>query len=498
MIYVFTNSMVTNLAGDWYLGVPNREITNISYTIVVGIQTNLYFPAFPDAVGAGGGAIGAGHAGMKSTGLSCHYELRLWPGFVGAAVSAPNRTVVFDIGGTINLASPLTITSSNLTIAGQTALGGITVAGNVTTVSGTHDVIVRAVRFRPNGTPTCTAEGSSDSFQFLNASNVIADHISASWSSNNLVSVLNSSNVTVQWSIMADSLYSSNNPQGVGSLIRQGGGMLSFYHNLYADNYTGSPRLGDNLTLDFVNNVIYNWGARSGLSGGTNDLFDFSPNGCTNQLNYVCNYLIAGPDTANFSTNNYNITNIAFFGGVTNRLAATWIFQTNNFIDSDNNGILNGADTGWGMFTNDYTPSGRPFPTPPVPVDEAYIAYERVLDFAGEGVSQRDAVDTNIVTKVRYQKGRLVSSAPVVVSDVVTWWKGESHSLDSVGVNNGTPVNGLSFAAGRSGECLQFEWGQPIYVGGSGFVHWTSEREVDLPVECSIKPVKFIAENANF
>ena len=47
---------------------------------------------------------------------------------------------------------------------------------------------------------------------------------------------------------------------------------MSFHHNLYADNYSGSPRLGDNLTLDFVNNVIYNWGVRSGLTGGTNDL----------------------------------------------------------------------------------------------------------------------------------------------------------------------------------------------------------------------------------
>ena len=106
-----------------------------------------------------------------------------------------------------------------------------------------------------------------------------------------------STNVTVQWSIMADSLYSDQQRPGIGSLLRLGSGALSFHHNLYADNYTASPRLGDNLTLDFVNNVIYNWGRFSGLSGGTNDL-GFSPNGCTNQLNYVCNYLIAGPDTA--------------------------------------------------------------------------------------------------------------------------------------------------------------------------------------------------------
>ncbi|HAO79836.1 MAG TPA: hypothetical protein DCQ92_12850, partial [Verrucomicrobia subdivision 3 bacterium] len=243
-----------------------------------------------------------------------------------------------------------------------------------------------------------------DSLQFLNASNVIADHISASWSSNNLVSVLNSSNVTVQWSIMADSLYDTNNPHGFGSLLRYGSGALSFHHNLYADNYNASPRLGDNVSLDFVNNVIYNWGTNAGFSldDSTNN-----PSGFTNQLNYVCNYLIAGSNSL--------MPTIAFVGGTTN----TWIFQTNNFIDSNTNRILNGGNTQWAMFTNKYTPFGRPFPLIPVPTDEAFLAYEKVLDFAGVNMTQRDAVDTNIITKVRNQSGRLISTAgtlPALIS----------------------------------------------------------------------------------
>jgi subtilisin-like proprotein convertase family protein len=579
LIFIGTNSMLTNLAADWYLGVPNKGTNLVNFTLIAEIETNLFFPAFPDAQGAGGSAMG-GRFGSVYHVTTNGDAIPAIPGSLRAAINATNRTVVFDIGGTITLASPLVITNSYLTIAGQTAPGGgITVAGNMTAVQSAHDVIIRDVRFRPvnvvanpvvawsngfeggvNGTPaagsyfaggwyvdfgsvdwlTSTTVGSAydgswyidldgsaaggvstnittvpgqaymlsfayarnpdsilgafgfpaniyipkanvlidggvltnvvtdytntwpnlewktmscwftatspstslafysldissgttgvlldavklstnvmtavaesgDSLQFLNTSNVIADHISASWSANNLMSVLNSSNVTVQWSIMADSLYQTNNLQATGSLLREGAGTLSFHHNLYADNYSGSPRLGDNLTLDFVNNIIYNWGFRPGLTGGTNDIFDYSTNGCTNQLNYVCNYLIAGPDTAIFATN-YAITNIAFFGGVTNSLAANWIFQTNNSIDSDTNGILNGADTGWGMFTNQYTRLSRAFPTPPVPTDEAFLAYERVLDFAGVDLAQRDSVDTNIVTNVRYQTGRIIAT----------------------------------------------------------------------------------------
>jgi subtilisin-like proprotein convertase family protein len=613
LIFVFTNSALTNLAGDWYLGVPNRETNLISFTIIAETLTNLYFPAFPDAQGAGSGAIGAGHAGTSNTVYHVTTVNDSGAGSLRAAVSSTNRTVVFDVGGTITLASPLIITNPYVTIAGQTAPGGITVAGDMTAVLSAHDVIIRDVRFRPglgagggstsgawangfegatasvtlfagsyfaggwhvdfgsvdwltttfappyqgswyidlddssaggistnittvpgtsytlafayaknpnaatppqaqvliNGnsqmtlvanvanslanlqwqTTSCVFTASSplttlafhsldsasslngvlldavslnpnttivdtgDSLQFLNASNVIADHISASWSANNLMSVLNSSNVTVQWSIMADSLYQTNNPVGIGSLLRDGAGTLSFHHNLYADNYSGSPRLGDNLTLDFVNNVIYNWGVRSGLTGGTND-FDYSTSGCTNQLNYVCNYLIAGPDTARFATNNYNITNIAFFGGGTNALAANWFFQTNNFIDGDTNHTLNGYNTGWGMFTNNYTRFGRAFPAPPVPVDEAFIAYERVLDFAGVNLAQRDAVDTNIVTKVRYQTGTLTNSPPT--SSLVAWWKAQNNYLDSAGANNGTSENGAGFAPGEVGNAFSF------------------------------------------
>ena len=644
VIFVHTNSALTNLAADWYLGVPNQETNIISFTILAGIETNAVFPAFPNNQN-GQGAQGAGAGSLGGRGGDVYHVVNLnddGPGslrygitsFLGTGgTNTPGtgttnitgsvsnffgaRTIVFDVSGTINLLSPLVITNSYLTIAGQSAqCGGITVAGQMTTLQSAHDVIIRDMRFRPTvvtsvtvlsdgfenyadqegitppsyidgwrvvsgdvdvfnpsvghlatadtGTnvldlngfgsgsistnfatvpgqlyllsfaytknaspanpgypffvasanifitgqpaitlstpagmsnnydyydwqhtsyvftatgPITTLQFSSlnsgsggmlldsitvttsamnvnpgDSLEFTNVANVIADHVSAEWSPDNLVSVLNSSNVTVQWSILADSLFTNAYPklplQGVGSLLRYGGGALSFHHNLYADNYSGNPYLHDNLSLDFVNNVIYNWGIRSGFTGTNDPLAD--PGGLTNQLNYVGNYLIAGPDTAYYSTNAAQ-TNYAFYGGITN----TWIFQTNNFIDSDTNGILNGANTDWDMFTNYFTEFGRSFPLPPVAVDETFVAYEKVLDFAGVNLCKRDPVDVDIVTRVRTQTGRLITAPPS--SGLVGWWKAEGNALDSISGATGIVYPGTTYSAGEVGQAFSFD-----------------------------------------
>jgi glucuronoarabinoxylan endo-1,4-beta-xylanase len=652
-----TNSALTNLNAQWYLGVPNHETNLITYTIVAVLDTNGYFPAFPGAAGAGGGAAGGGGGGAgggHGTNGTVYHVYNLadsGPGSLRDAVSDTNRTIVFDVSGTIKLLSPLVITNSYLTLAGQTAPGGgITVAGQMTTVQFAHDVIIRDLRFRPAGvvinpavawsngfegdtnynptvgqyfaggwlvdfgnvdvatngvwgqtafeggwlldldgttaggistnittvpgqtyilhfvyarnpdsilgvmgnpphvpqasvlingsivtniaanyintwanlnwqmvsyTFTATSSSTSlafysldppgnfsgvlldavslttnvaanmspgDSLQFTNVMNVIADHISTSWSTNDLVSVLGSSNVTVQWSIMADSLHNTNSLHGYGSRLRYGYGALSFHHNLYANNYSANPRLGDNLSLDFVNNVIYNWGIHSGYSG-TNDLVA-NPGGLTNQLNYACNYLIAGPDTAFYSTNAAQ-TNIAFWGGTTN----TWIFQTNNVIDSDTNGILNGADTEWGMFTNLYTPFGRPFPLPPVPTDEAFIAYEKVLDFAGVSLFARDWVDTNIVIGVRTQTGTIISTPPSL--GMVAWWKAEDNALDSVGTNNGTPVGGVTYTNGEVGQAFSFNGSSYVQVPDAPALELTNV----LTIEFWVRREQFATED---
>lgn len=287
-------------------------------------------------------------------------------------------------------------------------------------------------QFGPTLDAVSVTSGADTSLQVTNSANVIIDHISSEYAANDDLSVLNSSNVTVQWSMLADSQNQTNALTG-GSEVRFGAGEVTLHHNLYANNYSASPRIGDDITLDFVNNVIFNWGIFAGVS--TNDIAD-NPGGFTNFLNYSANYAIAWTNSI--------FTNVAFWGGTTN----TWIFQTDNVIDTNLNFVLDGANTSWGMFSNLFTSNGAPFIIEPTAPDEAFIAYERVLDFAGTAIGRRDGPDRGIVREVRFEPAN-TNVTPAFLSGIVSWWKGESNTLDSIGGNNGIPINALGYESGE-------------------------------------------------
>jgi len=200
------------------------------------------------------------------------------------------RYIVFKTGGTIYLESPLKIKEGNVTIAGQTAAGdGITVA-NYETFVGADNVIIRYMRFRMGDHKKY--EGDALGARFIK--NLIIDHCSMSWSTDETVSIYVNENTTLQWCVIAESLRNSfhkKGPHGYGGIA--GGKFASFHHNMYAHHDSRNPRLGEyagskfaltDLT-DFRNNVIYNWGHNNVYGGeGMN-------------VNIVNNYYKPGPVT---------------------------------------------------------------------------------------------------------------------------------------------------------------------------------------------------------
>jgi len=356
--------------------------------------------AFPGAEGFGRWAVGGrGGAVYKVTNLKDSGS-----GSLRWAINASGpRTVVFDVSGTIHLDSPLWIRNGFITIAGQTAPGdGITLAGWPLNIWSQH-VIVRYIRSRPGD----NEGGEPDAIWVRGGNNIMIDHVSASWSVDETLSVTHDSkNVTVQWSIISESLHDSvhsKGPHGMGSLINgHSGASFTFHHNLYAHHDLRSPRPGgfkpraedpDGMLLDFRNNVIYNW---DGGSAGYNDDTDK-----VSKYNFINNYYKTGPDSDGskaFRQRSDDHSQAYFAGNA-----------MNGSVPGDPWSLVIG-ETG-GNFKR-----SSAFKVEPVTTESAADAYKSVLADAGASKS-RDSVDRRIVNDVRNGTGRIIDDE----ADVGGW-----------------------------------------------------------------------------
>jgi pectate lyase len=224
-------------------------------------------PVFPGAEGFGA-HTGGGRGGrvIEVTTLNDR-----GPGSLRAAVDAAGpRLVVFRTGGTIELQSPLAITHPFITIAGQTAPGGgITLKNGPANLFAplqvkTHEVVIRYLRSRPgpSGKPSPNVDALTIADPQRTVYNVIVDHCSFSWSTDEVVNVwYDAKDVTLQWCIMSEGLDKSTNPEGPASrgplLGGRGSERISFHHNLIAHNRGRNPMIKSSGVVDVVNNVVH-------------------------------------------------------------------------------------------------------------------------------------------------------------------------------------------------------------------------------------------------
>ncbi|WP_411811240.1 pectate lyase [Chryseobacterium scophthalmum] len=312
------------------------------------------------------------------------------------------RYIVFKTAGTIYLESPLKIKEGNVTIAGQTAPGdGITIA-NYETFVAADNVIIRFLRFRMGDQKKF--EGDALGARFIK--NLIVDHCSMSWSTDETVSIYVNENTTLQWCIISESLRNSAHQKGAhgyGGIA--GGKFASFHHNMYAHHDSRNPRLGEyagskfaltDLT-DLRNNVIYNWGHNNVYGGeGMN-------------VNMVNNYYKPGPASMNKKrivaidknekpeTEVYNIWGKYYINGNVSEgnpqvTADNWnlgVFDqmkpSYNLKDADKNSIK--IDQPHDIQNNVKTHSAKE-------------AYEKILQIGGASL-MRDAVDVRVLKEVK-------------------------------------------------------------------------------------------------
>ncbi|MFI1773678.1 pectate lyase family protein [Thalassobellus citreus] len=350
--------------------------------------------AFPTAEGYGKYTVGGrGGKVFEVTNLNDSGE-----GSLRAAVEASGpRTVVFRVSGTIILEKPLTIKNPYITIAGQTAPGDGICLRKWPLVIGTNEVIIRYIRVRFGNESGSDADAVSSRYN----KNLILDHVSASWSVDETMSIYHCENITVQWCLISESMFNSNHikgSHGFGGIW--GSNYSSYHHNLIANHSSRNVRFASGSgNTDYRNNVIYNWGYQSSYGGENqqkgNDKFNFS------NINMVANYYKPGPATQPGNVS-YRIINPSRRDVVTDY--GKW-YVADNFMKGSPEVTANnwngGVQPQGGDADIEILKAKQPWPAMEINQHTAQEAYKLVLDNAGAILPKRDAVDTRVISDAR-------------------------------------------------------------------------------------------------
>ena len=310
------------------------------------------------------------------------------------------RIVTFAVSGDIHLTAPLNIRNPYLTILGQTAPGkGITLRDHNVFITADH-VIVRYLRMRLG-----TAAGvEADALGARHCRHLMIDHCSISWATDENASFYNLADATIQWCIISEALNSSvhhKGKHGYGGIW--GGRNVSFHHNLFAHNNSRNPRFdhprlyweNDLLyyrgTVEFVNNVVYNWGMKA-IYGGEEGWF-----------NVIKNYFRPGPATRNLEGEWLDISTSETTSMIKGRFC---IYGNDYDISAVEDGGFEGRRPDIQKIANQghsyyYASEPRRFAVSVPLLDEyAPYAYKAVLKHAGAS-HRRDAIDRRIIKEVR-------------------------------------------------------------------------------------------------
>ncbi|MEK7752172.1 MAG: hypothetical protein AAB654_09675, partial [Acidobacteriota bacterium] len=349
-------------------------------------------PAFPGAEGAGAYSTGGrGGEVYRVTNLNAG-----GPGSLADAVSRPNRTVVFTVSGVIDLGTSkpgkglsIPVAQPNITIAGQTAPGeGICLKNGSLNISASN-VIVRYLRSR-RGQVHKGDMGDALTAKSREQQDVMIDHVSASWATDENLTLTNGRNVTAQWSINSEALDYFNPNQtpprhAFGSLFgsQWPDGAMTIHHTIYAHNRLRSARTTGGEEgfplLDFRNNIIYDSKELTSHTGSQ-----------PIHANWVGNYVKDGPSTG---IEGHDVKGVlfTFMSGGPQRL-----FADGNYIE----GYPDRTAGNWRAIryrlsskeklTETEARADRAFETPFVITDSALDAWEKVLAGAGCTLPCRD------------------------------------------------------------------------------------------------------------
>ena len=251
--------------------------------------------------------------------------------------------------------------------------------------------------------------GGDDAFGGVRRKNIIVDHCSMSWSTDEVFSVYAGDSTTLQWNLIYEPLNYSYHFEtgdkdyehhGYGGIW--GGKHLSAHHNLFAHCNNRNPRF-DGIrntpeeNVDYRNNVIYNWGSNNIYAGEGGN------------YNIVNNYFKYGPSTS--KSVRYRIVNpgrwdkpIIPFGKY---------YVNGNYVDeasdvTKNNWLGIHMGNNGTEVDKKNTVIDNPHPAEAIAMQSATDAYELVLKNTGAVLPKRDTLDERIIKNVRNRTGKLI------------------------------------------------------------------------------------------
>lgn len=341
------------------------------------------------------------------------------PGSISEALSTKGpRTVVFEVGGVIDLgAKSLKIREPFLTIAGQTApQPGITLIRGGMDISA-HDVIIRHIRVRAGEAGLAKMAGTDfDSISTVGASNVIVDHCSLTWSTDENLSASGtrfqgdtpeqwragtSHRITFSNNILAEGLGYATHAKGEhskGSLIHDNARDILIIGNLYSQNRERNPMFKGGTQGWVVNNLINNPGQRAVHYNLIAAEWEGHPYQ-DGQLVLIGNSMRGGPNTP-------ERTPFFQFGG------SGWLdlyMQDNLAVDRygeplPQTGRYSSNNVGWRMLK---TRPPLPFGVNPMPAKDVQ---DHVLANAGARPWDRDDIDRRILENAIEGRGKHIDS----------------------------------------------------------------------------------------
>jgi hypothetical protein len=380
------------------------------------------------------------------------------------------RTCIFEVGGVIWSTKALRVIHPYLTVAGQTAPSpGIIIRGAGMSVEA-GNLLIQHIKVRPGDdlraaccrTGTCSSEqaqwctqdpGSRDGINTYATGgpieNVVYDHISISWALDEGWSVNpdkgDISNITISNSIIDSGLDVSihpeaSNPEDPGHskavLIKgiKNVNNLSFHKNLLTHNAERNIRIGSSVSMEYVNNIVYNWGRGKGVgrlieatnSTSAKHTFDLignvyipGPDTFCPETQYrpeLCNLVPGGRDTPEQRAKMHYILRVG--SGISGGLSAL-----SRYYIYDNLGTTRVSGDEWNIvdrgFFSTSTSSTLIFPaqkaSTPVATSGSVLplstedAYAHVITNAGARPQERDVIDQNAIGDLITLSGRIIN-----------------------------------------------------------------------------------------